>query len=197
MSQAVVIINLQDWDRLTKRLKPDLFVPVVNEALDEIGTLGKSAMMSRVPRFTGHMARNVRVIKKAASYGPLPVLMGIGPTSPHRFLVERGTKPHMPATSPDKAKSPKSARRLRNYVRRKFHPQPEPTKTGRRKANAKYTPQERAIQRATFAFALAIARKGTAEHRFMRPAYVATQGHIDGIIGRAAQRLQSDWLKAQ
>lgn len=182
MSNAVVIVNLQDWDRLAKKLKPETLKPIVEGALNEFAAIGKPLVASKAPRFSGRLSRSVVSIIKYSG-APIPTWMSLGPKAPHRFLVERGTRPHFPPTAADS----KGGRRIRRYVRRRWG-------AGR---GMEGEGQERDIARAAFRLARAISRKGAKPHPFIAPAWEQMEGQIEAILGRAGKQLEAEWSKSQ
>ena len=174
MTQAVVIVQTSEWSALARKLRPEALKPIVEVALQEIAAIGKPAVASKAPRFSGRLSKSVVSIIKYAG-APIPTWMSLGPKAPHRFLVERGTKPHFPPTSADS----KGGRRIRRYVRRRWG-------TGS---------DEREIARAAFRLARAISRSGTKAHPFILPAWKEIEPQVDGILSKAAKSIELEWLK--
>ena len=86
-------VEITGLDELRRRLDPEIFGPAITAALTEAANLVKPEIERGAPRFSGRLARSVRITMDTRSGGS-PKFARIAPRASHAIIVEKGSRPH-------------------------------------------------------------------------------------------------------
>ena len=179
-------VEITGLDELRRRLDPEIFGPAITAALTEAANLVKPEIERGAPRFSGRLARSVRITMDTRSGGS-PKFARIAPRASHAIIVEKGSRPHWPPTDTES----RGGRRFRRWVLRTLQPQVATREVGTRRATRtlRGSARQRAIDDLVFVVARSISKKGVKARPFVRPAFRATEGRVNAILERTAQEL--------